>query len=399
MRKWTKTLAVVGASVFAIFIGTGDAHAAILISQTNYSGTCIANGSGCAGEFTQIPATGAGTTESMQFYFTSANGAQPFQFQLSGSMGNECTVTGTTTGTTGFETFPCDPGSNFNAIATGDSQEGNFLAASSPGPTFGTNGLANGHGFNPYYIAFDSGGYAIAQTGFVPPYSPANQTVSTANPVSFGATFINTGAEGYDNFTIQLQDITDPTNIISTIPQAIPQASGTFSATSSYPLKLGDTYIWRPELFSIASSTAPLYGEWYTYYASSSIPFDYNTNFVGSTIGTSTLPSATNLLSFLNVPYLMETKVPFAFLFQTYNAIQIAINASSTTSVPQGNASVYGLGTSTNATTTFEIFGISSVREFLPDSTISSLRGFMLLVLYGTFVFGMYREAHRLKII
>jgi len=227
--------------------------------------------------------------------------------------------------------------------------------------------------------------------------SPGNGTYSSSTPVTFSATYYNPDDFDYDTLTFDILDLTSSSTILSYLTPI--NQSGNITETAVVTLTPGDTYLWRPKAFSSQGSSTPIYGNWYTYTASSSLEITLNTAY-NATVGTSTLPSATNLLSFLNVPYLMETKVPFALMFQAVNGIFIAINSSTTQSIPEGTATVYGIASTTGATsTTFEIFGPSSVQEFLPPSVQSQLRGIMVIALYAAFIFGLYREGKRLNII
>jgi len=104
------------------------------------------------------------------------------------------------------------------------------------------------------------------------------------------------------------------------------------------------------------------------------------------TYGTTTLPDTGNLLSFLNVPQLLSTKVPFGYFFEAKEGIQSALSGSSTQSIPSGRIT-YNLGL---GTTSVDMFSTTTIGVFVPPSTASLLRQLMVAALVAEVAYVLY---------
>jgi len=227
---------------------------------------------------------------------------------------------------------------------------------------------------------YDAGGIAPADvsTRIISPYTPAigSTAASTTVGFSFPYYFNCTTSYGvYDSLIVDIKDLTNGDTISDVLPQAINICGqSTFYGTTT-GLIAGHLYFWRPRMFSEATSTAIL-GDYYSlnvlYPSASSTPF------VGATVGTSTLVDSTQLLSFLNVPNLLATRVPFAYIVQIRDLFYYAITSSSTATIPSGAVSIkFG----SSATTTLDLFSTSTVTYFLTPSRVSLLRGLMVALI------------------
>jgi len=135
----------------------------------------------------------------------------------------------------------------------------------------------------------------------------------------------------------------------------------------------------------------------YPYQGTSTIFTDSFTNqFYSGTLGTSTLVATTSLLSFLNVPQLLQQRIPFAYIFQIANGIYAGINSSSTGEIPSGN---FIWRNTQNGTTTFDFFSKNTIETYLSPNIISLWRGFLLACLTVEFGYALYRMTKSHKII
>jgi len=123
---------------------------------------------------------------------------------------------------------------------------------------------------------------------------------------------------------------------------------------------------------------------------------DFSNQFYNATLGTSTLISSTQFLSFLNVPRLLQERVPFAYIFQIANGIRDGINSSTTAEIPVGNFSWHN---TQNGTTTFDFFSPATIKVYMSDTIIALWRGFLLTVLIINFGYALYYETKRHHII
>jgi len=226
-----------------------------------------------------------------------------------------------------------------------------------------------------------------ARTRWIGPYTPANGSYSSTTPTTFSATYYNAGTEGFDLATFSIKDVTDPSNHPLTFP--VNTALGSQTITNHVQLTNSHAYLWRPVIYSSTSSSSPIYGDWYSFQSTSTPNATFDPNFISGTVGTSTLLSSTNLLSFLNVPSLLQTKIPFAYIFQIADGFATGLNASST-AIPSGVMSYKLPGV---ATSSEDMFSTSTISRFLSPTMIATLRGLQLAILYILVGYALYRIA------
>jgi len=123
-------------------------------------------------------------------------------------------------------------------------------------------------------------------------------------------------------------------------------------------------------------------------------PFDEITQ---GTLGTTTLPNTTNLLSFLNVPELLKTKIPFGYIFQIVNTIKTSIQNSTSTGISSGT--IYIKLNPNLATTTIDFFSETTIRKYLPQPYINLFRGLEIAFIWFECVWFIYHDAKNRKII
>ncbi|MCX6715469.1 MAG: hypothetical protein NT077_00435 [Candidatus Taylorbacteria bacterium] len=132
-----------------------------------------------------------------------------------------------------------------------------------------------------------------------------------------------------------------------------------------------------------------------------------NNPFTGANFGNNSLPTSTDMLSFVNVPNLLATKVPFAYVFQISSVIYNAVNGSTSASaIPSGSFSVkfpvkFGISGVATATTTIKIdmFSTSTIGYFLTPSYVGLLRGLMVAVTYFLTAWYLFHEARNRKLL
>jgi len=238
-----------------------------------------------------------------------------------------------------------------------------------------------------YFLAF-SNGTTTNNSRFIEPYTPTNGSFSSSTQTTFAASyFFNCSDFGsYDLVSFEIKDLTNPSFLPGTAPVFI-NICGENSYSNSVQLKTNDTYLWRPTMYSSAGSTTPIYGSWYSFLATSSPEYSPLPQTVGT--ATSTLPSAYNLLSFLNVPELLRTRIPFAYIFQIYAGIQLGISSSTGTIIPSGTMSYLN---TRGSTTTQDMFSTTTIGYYLSPTLINLWRTFLLVVLYAEFGYALYNR-------
>lgn len=117
---------------------------------------------------------------------------------------------------------------------------------------------------------------------------------------------------------------------------------------------------------------------------------------LSSTVGTTTISLTDNLLGFLNVPQLFQTKFPFAYFFEVKDAL-LNISTSSAATLPSGTINwdiPTGQGTTTVA---LDFFSTTTVSQFLPSAAIAPLRAIMVAILYVNVGLFLYHDARSKK--
>jgi len=252
--------------------------------------------------------------------------------------------------------------------------------------------------------------------GFVPPEPPETHIISltpsefssTTSPFAFHFNFYNSSDNPVLNACVTLYDeaIGGPPGFkwregcsaLSFLPDATIDFSQYFSAypTGDWAM-VGEIFDQNGTLIEATTTRFFVTSDSSGY--QNFIPSqDYATTtgftipqFTDSTVGTSTLLDTTNFLSFLNVPQLLKTKVPFSYIFQIGDAIDSGLSSSTALEIPSGTFEVE-LPLGTHGTTTLEVdmFSTTTITYFLNDTAISSLRGLMAAITYigmGMFIF------------
>jgi len=227
--------------------------------------------------------------------------------------------------------------------------------------------------------------------------SPTYDSVSTTTSVVFDYDWYHPTADTfYASTSIRLIDLTTGTEEI------LPYQDLTNGAGNYYTVKTGLTqghfYVWAP---FFQSANIP-YGIAYQPNSTFSVIEAASSTYANGgitpnvTIGTSTLPNIANFLSFLNVPNLLQTKVPFGYFFQAKDAIQRGVSSSTASVIPSGTFQIAGIG---NGTTTVDLFSTTTIGYFLDDDMAGLLRLIMLYVLYIEVLYLFYHRAKSQHII
>jgi len=252
---------------------------------------------------------------------------------------------------------------------------------------------------NPYRYRYNSSTglfYAIllsddsldTSTHFIQPYSPASGTASNASTVTFSADYYFNCVDSFDlydrvSFDINAYNNSTGNSYAVAAPSFAINQCGGDTVEFQYLVDQGTDYLWRPIMFSSTSTSSPLYGSTYIYFASSTPPFTP----IGSTNASSTLPGEFSLLQYINIPALLQTRVPFAYMFLARNAFSTITGSTTPAIFPTGSFQVNIAG----STTTINMFSTSTVSYFLTPAVVNPLRGLMVAVIYFSGLLFFYR--------
>lgn len=168
-----------------------------------------------------------------------------------------------------------------------------------------------------------------------------------------------------------------------------PNTNRTYTSTSS------------PDVLSSSGGSGGSYAMYYYSFDATRVVYGYPSNrllyvpglgYTFATTSTTTLPlsvNTTNFTSFLNVPYLLQTKVPFAYFFQAKDVITQVYSTSSTTTLPSGTFGVFIHG----GTTTVDLFSTTTIGKYFTPTMVSLFRGLAEAVLYAGFIYTLYHLA------
>jgi len=250
----------------------------------------------------------------------------------------------------------------------------------------------------PYaYVASDSNPPPSGTIGnrWIDPYVPFTGSYGTSSPTFFSANYFYDCLAAYDSVQFQFNDLTDSSQNFFT-PRVAINACGQSTLTANVFASSTHQYLWRPLMYSTGSSTSPLYGNWYRFLATSTPNFTPFSPYLQSTVGTSTIASSTDFLSFLNVPALLQTKAPFAYIFQISDGFFSGLNSSSTNSIPSGNFIWHN---TVGGTSTIDFFSQSTIETYLSPTIVLVWRQFLLFIMTIEFGMALYRKTLGHKII
>jgi len=103
---------------------------------------------------------------------------------------------------------------------------------------------------------------------------------------------------------------------------------------------------------------------------------------------------------FLNVPYLLSTRVPFAYFYQIATILSTLASSSSAYTVPSAILTInipirYGISTTT---VNVDMFSTTTIRYYLSQSWIDLLRGIMVAVVYASTGLFLFRRVKNLQL-
>jgi len=114
--------------------------------------------------------------------------------------------------------------------------------------------------------------------------------------------------------------------------------------------------------------------------------------------------SATNLLSFLNIPQLLKTKAPFAYIPQIQNAIQQGIGTSTTaTDLPSGvinfpmRTNFQSDGSYSTTTLSIDFFSTTTVTQMLSPTLQSLMRSVMVAIVWISMGYFLWEDVRKKK--
>jgi len=229
-------------------------------------------------------------------------------------------------------------------------------------------------------------------TRWLAPYTPENGVTTASTSVSFSADYYFDCTSSFgllDRVAFEIVDATTGESGPTRFGSTQIATCGTATLNANRTLTTGHFYLWRPVIFSSSGTTTPIEGQYYSINGVVT-PSASSTPFLGATVGTSTLPNTTNLLSFLNVPTLLQTKIPFAYIFQIADGIKVGMSSSTAATIPSGTFTWKGV---TGATTTIDMFSTTTIGYYLSPTLIGLWREFELAILYITFGYALYRRA------
>ncbi len=230
-----------------------------------------------------------------------------------------------------------------------------------------------------YYVLRGTGDlFASSTTRVVIQNSPANGSLTSTNDVLFDFDYYFNDIET-PNISIagvQVLDLSTPFEYFPIESDII--ASGVGSFTGNLVLNSGDLHMWRGYLRNATSSDFR-YGSWYTFDVVTQSAS--STQYIDPETGLPIYATSTGFFDFLNVPYLLQTKAPFAYIYQVGALLQDLDSISATATplfvLPLGMASTTlpGVGD-------IEFFSADTVTELMPDSFISFMRAIIIAVIY-----------------
>lgn len=225
---------------------------------------------------------------------------------------------------------------------------------------------------------------------------PTNGATAPSTAVTFQFSWFNSG---YELYSVAQVEVSDVTNGYQYTPQQSNAAlTGYGTTTQTYTLAANHLHLWRGCLLNPNTNQKTCSG----YYslnvvgpsASSSIPILPD---IDDTNASSTIQSS--LWGFLNVPQLLQTKLPFAYFFQVADLLN-ELQATTTEAVSPVVFDYSSLNISTTTKNAlparWEAFSTTTVTQYIPAPVLSAWRILMSSVIWFGFAMYVYHAIGRL---
>lgn len=229
------------------------------------------------------------------------------------------------------------------------------------------------------------------------PFSSTNSTITNVYPllvdsptpsttVDWEFDYYNACVEGYDVAGVEIQDVTNGFDY-APVEQDITSCGGdTYTHTFNFPS--GASLLYRNYLRDTSTTTPSpkLYGS-----LVGLVNIVSGNPNITPYLSTSTTASTTAFFDFINVPYLLQSRKPFSYIYQ----ISVLLSDVGSTTADTAGSVAYDFGTYASGTPLASIgsvtlFSTSTVTHFLSPTLLALFRGFLVAVLYisaGMFIF------------
>lgn len=249
----------------------------------------------------------------------------------------------------------------------------------------GTCGGSCGSVEDIYYVLRSDEAFS-SDTRIISLNSPASGVITPSTNVLFDFDYYyGNNARGVTTVGIDVKDITAGFQY-SPLEDTI-LASGQSTFTGNLVLTAGHLHLWRAYMRS-ATSTEFVSG-WSSFdvvTASAS-----STQYIDPITGLPITSTSTGFFDFLNVPQLLQTKKPFAYIYQVGSLLETLDTISATGTplfvLPLGMAS-----TSLPGVGDIEFFSASTVVDLMPSSFITFMRSLIIAVIYISLAFVLFRN-------
>lgn len=171
-------------------------------------------------------------------------------------------------------------------------------------------------------------------------------------------------------------------------------ADGSYTGYATIIDNLGQRNIPNFPINFVIGNT--IYGEQYPPSSGIILP---GTDFTAPTSTTGL--SSTNLLGFLNVPNLLRTKFPFAYMPEIYSAYIVGIGTTTqAAAMPNGTMnfpwpSRWHLGSISTTTIQIDSFSTTTITYYLPNPTLSLVRNVLVAMLYWNMISFLWHDIRR----
>jgi len=237
-----------------------------------------------------------------------------------------------------------------------------------------------------------SGENALGTSRFIAYNSPV-YNLATTTYVNFNFDYFNSGYEVFDKAGVEIRDVTAQYALVPVEEDV--NLVGFSNYSQNYTLTAGHAHMWRPYLKNSASSSVPtLYGRWIGVVdvvtpSASSTPY----------LASSTTATSTAFFDFLNVPYLLQTKVPFAYFYQVSDLLT---TLSSTTATSTGSVTYdfgeYASGTVLSSLGEVTLFSTSTVTQLIPSWILALFRALIVAILYVSAGMYVFHDVRNIKL-
>lgn len=226
----------------------------------------------------------------------------------------------------------------------------------------------------------------------ITPVYPQNNDTTAGTVVEFEWNYFVDNAD--TDLTITGLEVIDYVTLQTVATPEAGVAPGSGTARFNVELTSNHQHFYKVYLRNEEDSRRITGGQYWFDVVGTSTPLE-QFSYIDPITGNPVVGTSTGLWDFVNVPVLLKTRAPTAYIYQIADVIQQIQNIEATTT-PTLTMSFVSASSSITALKNVEIFSYDIVTDLIPSNMITILRALMVATLYIGLAFGILHHSHNM---